>query len=83
MVYRIYLNGENIDAEFGCPVTAHETFIGGYGEVLKKAESLLSLIDLGGVSVFEKHLTRLSNPIYVANKVMTESGIQVKRSELN
>lgn len=82
MVYKIYVNGENIDAEFGCPVTIHEIFTGEYGEVLKKAENLLSLIDLGGVSVFEKHLTRLSNPIYVANKVMTETGIQVRRNEL-
>lgn len=82
MVYTIFLNGESIDAEFGCPVTIHESFVGKYGEALKKAEKLLSLIDLGLVSISEKHLSRISNPIYVANKIMTESGIEVRRSEL-
>ena len=82
MVYTIFLSGENIDAEFGCPVTLHENFTGKYGEALKKAENLFSLIDLGLVSISEKHLSRISNPIYVANKIMTETGIQVRRSEL-
>lgn len=83
MVYKIFLSGESIDAEFGCPITIHETFTGKYGSALKRAEELLRLIDMGIASVSEKSLVKKDNPVYVANKVLTDSGIKVTRSELN
>lgn len=69
MVYRIYMDGENIDAEFGQPVVLNETFIGNYGEALQRAEEVLRLIDFGFVSVIEKALNvKNEKTVYIANK---------------
>lgn len=78
MVYKIFLNGENVDAEFGGLFTLHENFIGTYGQALKRAEELFNLIDEGLVSVAEKTLSQRKE-VYVA----TKCGTQVKRLELN
>lgn len=65
MVYKVYLDGENVDSEFGQSVTTTKTFIGTYGGALKMADEFLKLIDFGSVTVFESGL-RERKPVYVA-----------------
>lgn len=74
MVYQIYTNGENIDAEYGQPLNFTQFFTGKYGEALKKAEEYLRLIDFGSVSVLEDERV-----VYTAVKDLSN----INRVELN
>jgi hypothetical protein len=76
MVYQIYTNGENVDAEFGQPLNVTQFFKGKYGDALKKAEEFLSLIDIGSVSVKES-----DKLVYIAVKDLGEvSRLELKLS---
>lgn len=68
MVYKIQIEGENLDAEFGQAIKRTEKFIGKYGDVLKKAEEYLKLIDKGFVIVSQESLTDFNKALYLANK---------------
>ena len=83
MVYKLYLDGNSIDSDFGMPVTISKTFIGKYGDALKEAEKMLSMIDDGFVNVLEVELNKKDKSVYLAVKELTESGIKSKRYELN
>lgn len=78
MVYKLYLDGENIDAEFGRAMTFSETFIGKYGSALKKADEMIRLIDFGTVTVLENGLKE-RKPVYVVSKNYGE----ISKKELN
>jgi hypothetical protein len=67
MVYKLYLDGESVDAQYGQPVTFVKTFIGKYGRALMKADELLKLIDFGTVTVLENGLKE-RKPVYIATK---------------
>lgn len=81
MVYKLYLDGENIDAQYGQPMTFSQFFVGKYGSALSKAEELLRLVDSGVVSVSEKSLNGDVKPVYVAVKELASGNIV--RHELN
>jgi len=78
MVYKLYIDGENIDAEYGQPITFSETFVGVYGRALQQADELLKLIDFGSVTVLENGLDE-RKPVYVAVKKFN----RITKKELN
>lgn len=78
MVYKLYLDGESIDAEFGQNIAFGQTFIGKYGRALMKADELLNLVDFGTVTVMENGLKE-RKPVYVATKKFS----RVSKKELN
>lgn len=68
MVYKIHIEGENLDAEFGQAIKRTEKFIGKYGAMLNKVEEFLRLIDTGFVIVTEESLTEFNRALYIADK---------------
>ena len=78
MVYKLYIDGENIDAEYGQPITFSKTFVGVYGRALQQADELLKLIDFGSVTVLENGLDE-RKPVYVAVKKFN----RITKKELN